>query len=67
VLIALSDTKVFNIIVESFDEVLLFPRGFTEIPLSNFKNITVSSALIGCIVLGLFGGFVSQKIGRKVK
>ena len=36
-----------------------------EATLNSLKGFTVSSALIGCIIGGALGGFISKEIGRK--
>ncbi|MCC8173861.1 MAG: D-xylose transporter XylE [Odoribacter sp.] len=41
------------------------PNVLTENMASAIKGFTISSALVGCIVGGALGGYVSQSIGRK--
>lgn len=41
------------------------PNELTEVMASAIKGFTISSALVGCIIGGAMGGFISQSIGRK--
>lgn len=59
------DTGVISGTVGSLDEFFVIPKGLSETVASAFKGFIVSSALIGCIIGGLFGGVISKQIGRK--
>lgn len=59
------DTAVISGTVESLRINFIDPRGLSEIQANSLLGITVSSALIGCIIGGLIGGFMALKIGRK--
>ena len=65
------DTAVINGAVDSFKAYFVDPR-FTDLTnpaqanaANSLLGFVVSSALIGCIVGGLIGGWVSTTIGRK--
>ncbi|MEI6864844.1 D-xylose transporter XylE [Flavicella sp.] len=59
------DTGVISGTVSSLDHFFVTPKGLSETAASAFKGFLVSSALIGCVVGGLFGGIISKKLGRK--
>ena len=59
------DTGVISGTVGSLDNFFVIPRGLSETAASAFKGFLVSSALIGCIVGGIFGGLISKKFGRR--
>ena len=59
------DTGVISGTVGSLDSVFVIPKGLTETAANAFKGFIVSSALIGCIIGGIFSGLVSKKFGRK--
>jgi len=59
------DTGVISGTVGSLDNFFVIPKGLSETAASAFKGFLVSSALIGCIIGGVFGGLVSKKLGRK--
>ncbi|WP_397364530.1 D-xylose transporter XylE [Olleya sp. R77988] len=59
------DTGVISGTVGSLDSFFVIPKGLSETAANAFKGFIVSSALIGCIIGGAFGGFVSKKLGRK--
>ena len=59
------DTGVISGTVGSLDSFFVIPKGLSETAASAFKGFLVSSALIGCIIGGVFGGLVSKKLGRK--
>lgn len=65
------DTAVINGAVDSLKAYFIDPR-FSDLAnpaqanaASSLLGFVVSSALIGCIIGGLLGGFVSTRIGRK--
>lgn len=65
------DTAVINGAVDSLKAYFIDPR-FTDLAnpaqanaASSLLGFVVSSALIGCIIGGLMGGWVSTRIGRK--
>jgi len=65
------DTAVINGAVDSLKSYFVDPR-FTDLSnpaqanaANSLLGFVVSSALIGCIVGGLLGGWVSNKVGRK--
>ncbi len=55
------DTAVISGAEKSIQAFLIDSQGLS----SFLHGITVSSALIGCIIGGIFSGFVSSKFGRK--
>ncbi|WP_400077447.1 D-xylose transporter XylE [Winogradskyella sp. R77965] len=59
------DTGVISGTVGSLDSFFVIPKGLSETTANAFKGFLVSSALIGCIIGGLFGGLVSKNLGRK--
>ncbi len=59
------DTGVISGTVGSLDAVFVIPKGLNENAANAFKGFIVSSALIGCIIGGVFSGLVSKKFGRK--
>jgi len=59
------DTGVISGTVGSLDSFFVMPKGLSETAASAFKGFLVSSALIGCIIGGAFGGVISKKLGRK--
>jgi len=59
------DTGVISGTVGSLDSFFVIPKGLSETAASAFKGFLVSSALIGCIIGGVFGGLVSKKLARK--
>lgn len=59
------DTGVISGTVGSLDSFFVTPKGLSETAASAFKGFLVSSALIGCIIGGAFGGIISKKLGRK--
>jgi SP family xylose:H+ symportor-like MFS transporter len=65
------DTAVINGAVDSLKAFFINPR-FSDLAnpaqanaANSLLGFVVSSALIGCIIGGLFGGWVSSRIGRK--
>ena len=59
------DTGVISGTVGSLDAMFVIPKGLSETAASAFKGFIVSSALIGCIIGGIFSGLVSKNFGRK--
>ena len=59
------DTGVISGTVGSLESFFVNPKGLSETAASAFKGFLVSSALIGCIIGGIFGGLVSKTLGRK--
>ena len=59
------DTGVISGTVGSLDSFFVIPKGLSETAASAFKGFLVSSALIGCVIGGMFGGIISKKYGRK--
>ncbi len=59
------DTAVISGTVESLSKVFVEPQGLAELEANSRLGFVVSSALIGCIIGGLAGGFISDRLGRK--
>jgi len=59
------DTAVISGTVGSLKSFFIDPNGLTETAANSMLGRVVSSALIGCIIGGLSGGYVSLKLGRK--
>ena len=59
------DTAVISGTVSSLDSFFVTPFGLSEAAANSRLGILVSSALIGCIIGGISGGFISRKFGRK--
>lgn len=59
------DTGVISGTVGSLESFFVNPKGLSETAASAFKGFLVASALIGCIIGGIFSGLVSKKLGRK--
>ena len=59
------DTGVISGTVGALESFFVTPKGLSETAASVFKGFLVSSALIGCVIGGIFGGLVSKKLGRK--
>lgn len=59
------DTGVISGTVSSLDSFFVIPKGLSATAASAFKGFLVSSALIGCIIGGVFGGVISKWLGRK--
>ncbi|OXA81048.1 MFS transporter, SP family, xylose:H+ symportor [Flavobacterium aquidurense] len=58
-------TAVISGAVGSLEKFFVLPFGLDETAASSRLGFVVSSALIGCIIGGLFSGFISKKLGRK--
>lgn len=59
------DTAVISGTVGSLDAFFIQPMGLSETAANSQLGFIVSSALIGCIIGGISGGFISLKLGRK--
>ncbi len=59
------DTAVISGTVKYLGINFIDPRGLSETAANALSGFLVSSALIGCILGGLCGGFMAQKLGRK--
>lgn len=59
------DTAVISGTVSSLDSFFVAPFGLNEAAANSRLGILVSSALIGCVIGGISGGFISRKFGRK--
>ncbi|MDD0824325.1 D-xylose transporter XylE [Mannheimia sp. AT1] len=59
------DTAVISGTVASLDVVFIQPKGLPEISANSLLGFTVASALIGCIIGGFCGGYLSSRYGRK--
>ena len=57
------DTGVISGTVGSLDTFFVIPKGLSETAANAFKGFIVSSALIGCIIGGLFGGQFRSELG----
>ncbi|MFH0990552.1 MAG: D-xylose transporter XylE [bacterium] len=59
------DTAVISGTVDSLQKFFIEPFGLSETASNSMLGFVVSSALIGCIIGGLSGGYISMKVGRK--
>jgi SP family xylose:H+ symportor-like MFS transporter len=59
------DTAVINGAVDSLQAYFIAPRNLPPDHANSLLGFVVSSALIGCIIGGVIGGWVSTRIGRK--
>jgi SP family xylose:H+ symportor-like MFS transporter len=59
------DTAVISGTVSSLDKFFVQPFGLDELSANARLGFLVSSALIGCIIGGVFGGLISKRLGRK--
>ena len=59
------DTAVISGTVGSLEKFFIEPFGFSETVANTRLGFVVSSALIGCIIGGLFGGLISLHLGRR--
>ena len=59
------DTAVISGTVNSLKINFIDPRNLSEITANSLLGFTVSSALIGCILGGLAGGWMALKFGRR--
>jgi len=59
------DTAVISGTVGSLDSFFIEPYNLSELAANSRLGFIVSSALIGCVVGGISGGWISLKLGRK--
>lgn len=59
------DTAVISGTVGSLEEFFIKPLNLSEIASNSLLGRVVASALFGCIIGGLSGGYISMKFGRK--
>jgi len=59
------DTAVISGTVNSLKINFIDPRNLAEIQANSLLGFTVSSALIGCVIGGLTGGWMALKLGRR--
>ena len=59
------DTAVISGTVSSLNSFFVKPFGLEETTANARLGLVVSSALIGCIIGGITGGWISKKLGRK--
>ena len=59
------DTAVISGTVGSLDKFFVEPFGLSEMAANSKLGLVVSSALIGCILGGILGGWVSKTLGRR--
>ena len=59
------DTAVISGTVESLQSFFVDPYGLSETSANSRLGLIVSAALIGCIIGGLSGGWISNNIGRR--
>ena len=59
------DTAVISGTVGSLEKFFVEPYGLNEMSANSRLGFVVSSALIGCIIGGISGGWISKTLGRK--
>lgn len=59
------DTAVISGTVSSLEQFFVLPFGLSETAANARLGFLVSSALIGCIIGGVFGGLISKILGRR--
>ncbi|PKB44157.1 SP family xylose:H+ symportor-like MFS transporter [Cellulophaga sp. RHA19] len=59
------DTAVISGTVSSLEQFFVLPFGLSETASNVRLGFLVSSALIGCVIGGVFGGLISKILGRK--
>lgn len=60
------DTAVISGTVSSLNNVFIEPKGLPEATANSLLGFCVASALIGCIIGGFCGGWLSAKFGRRM-
>jgi SP family xylose:H+ symportor-like MFS transporter len=59
------DTAVISGAVSALNYYFVLPRGLSEISANSLLGLTVSSALIGCVIGGAIAGLMGNAFGRK--
>ena len=59
------DTAVISGTVSSLNKNFVEPLNLSELQANSRSGMIVSSALVGCIIGGLLGGVISDRLGRK--
>ncbi|MDN5472027.1 MAG: MFS transporter, partial [Enterobacterales bacterium] len=59
------DTAVISGTVDSINQVFVQPQGLSEAAANSLLGFCVASALIGCIIGGAMGGYLSNRFGRR--
>ena len=59
------DTAVISGTVGSLEKFFVEPFGLSEMAANSRLGLVVSSALIGCVIGGILGGWVSKTLGRR--
>jgi SP family xylose:H+ symportor-like MFS transporter len=59
------DTAVISGTVSSLESFFILPYELEETAANARLGLVVSSALIGCVIGGISGGFISKELGRK--
>jgi len=59
------DTAVISGAIDSIDANFIVPLGLDETARNNLSGLTISSALVGCIIGGALAGPLADRFGRK--
>jgi len=59
------DTAVISGTVDSINQVFVQPQSLSEAAANSLLGFCVASALIGCIIGGAMGGYLSNRFGRR--